>query len=231
MTSVGQIKAARALLNLKQSDLASLAGLSLPSINNIEREIISPRAGTIKKIRQALEDKGILFIDETGVQIKKEPFEILQFEGADFIAKQNDDLFACMQGPDDEALMCSLDERMFPKFAPDQVMRYEKHQTRTKFKERILIEEGDDFLLAKPNVYRWVPKELMGKVAYLVYKNRFVLIMWEAKRVVIVKNQAIADNFRAQFNYLWRLGKRIPPHVVRKLDDDHFIKNLDKKPR
>ena len=226
MTTPSQIKAARALLNWKQSELARHAGLSLPSINNIEREVISPRASTMESICNALQDAGIEFIGDNGVQRKKEAFEVLQFEGADFIKKHNDDLFNCMTGPEDEVLMCSLNERMFPKCAPDQVLRYETHQQKTKFKERILIEEGDTFLLAHPSVYRWLPKDLMGKISYLVYKNRFVIISWAEKRTVIVRNQAIADSFRLQFEYLWKIGKKIPAHTKRKLDDQAFIASL-----
>jgi len=103
-----QIRAARALLDWKQSELAQYAGLSLPSINNIERGIISPRAATLERIRRTLEEANIVFIGDSGVQLKKEIFEIEQYEGAHFIEKQNDDLFSCMRTPDDEALMCSL---------------------------------------------------------------------------------------------------------------------------
>ncbi|MDX2028331.1 MAG: helix-turn-helix transcriptional regulator [Alphaproteobacteria bacterium] len=229
MATAEQIKAARALLKWKQSDLAELSGVSLPSINNIERAIASPRAGTLRKIRQTMEDQGVEFLDDSGVRLKKEPFEILQYDGPDFIEKQNDDLFHCMQSAGDEVVACSLDESMFPKHAPDQVMRYASHQLKTDFRERILVREGDMYFLTHLHCYRWLPKTLIGKVPYLVYKNRFVLIMWEARRVVIVKNQAIADSFRTQFEYLWTLGKKLPRNAVCKLDDPAFAKNLGKK--
>jgi transcriptional regulator with XRE-family HTH domain len=218
MITPEQIKAARALLKWKQSDLALAARISLPSVNNVERAIGSPRVDTLNAIKSACEDAGVEFLSHKGVQLREEAFEIIQHEGLDFIEKQNDDLFSCMKSADDDVMMCNLDERNFPKYAPDQVARYDAYQKKTKFKERILVKEGDTFFLAKPAVYRWIAPELMGKVAYLVYKNRFIMIMWKEKRVIIIKNQAIADTFKQQFEFLWRLAKAVPKNARSQLD-------------
>lgn len=218
MITPEQIKAARALLKWKQSDLARASGLSLPSINNIERAIGSPRVDTMNALQEALENGGIQFTSGRGVCLREEIFEIHKYEGDDFIQKQNDDLFSCMQSPADEALMCGLDERKFIEYAPDQVPRYDAYQKKTKFIERILIRNDDTFFLAKPEVYRWISPELIGTIPYLVYKDHFVMIMWESKRVVIIRNQGIADTFRKQFNFLWNLAKPVPPGHKSKLD-------------
>lgn len=55
-----QIKAARAMLNIKQSELASMAGVSLATLNNIERGADS-RVSTLRKIKRALEKAGVEF--------------------------------------------------------------------------------------------------------------------------------------------------------------------------
>ncbi len=226
MITPEQVKAARALLKWKQTTLAAASGLSLPSINNIERAIGSPRLDTMKAVQTALENAGIQFIAGNGVCLRDEIFEIHKYEGADFIEKQNDDLFACMKGPEDEALMCNLDERKFPEYAPDQVVRYDACQKATGFRERILIRKDDTFFLAKPDVYRWIAPELMGTIPYLVYKDRFVMIMWEARRTVIIRNQSIADTFRRQFDFLWTLASPVPPGHRSKLDDPAFTGKL-----
>lgn len=211
MITPAQIKAARALLNWKQSDLAKASRLSLPSINNIERALGSPRVDTMNALQTALENAGILFTAGSGVALRDEVFEMLKFEGDDFIAKQNDDLFACMQGPDDEALMCGLDERMFVKHAPDQIGRYNSYHKKKNFKERILSRQNDTFFLTDPQVYRWIAPELIGTIPYLVYKDRLVMIMWDSKRTVIIRNPGIADTFRRQFEFLWKMATPIPP--------------------
>jgi transcriptional regulator with XRE-family HTH domain len=61
-----QIRAARALLGWKQSQLATACGLSLTALNNIETGKADPRASTLKAIQAALEGAGIEFIPENG---------------------------------------------------------------------------------------------------------------------------------------------------------------------
>lgn len=54
-----QIRAGRALINAKQSELASAAGVSLATLNNIERGVGDPRASTLESIKHALEGAGV----------------------------------------------------------------------------------------------------------------------------------------------------------------------------
>lgn len=58
-----QIRAARALLGWKQIDLAKAAELSDMSIKNIERGTTDPRTSTIRAIRAALEQAGVIFLE------------------------------------------------------------------------------------------------------------------------------------------------------------------------
>jgi len=68
------IKAARALLGITQAELAAKAGVSLATLNNIERGThTDPRISTIRKIRKALEESGVAFMgkesSELGVRL------------------------------------------------------------------------------------------------------------------------------------------------------------------
>ena len=226
MITYKQIKAARCLLDWRQVDLAEKAGLAVPTINVIERNIGSPRQSTLEMIKVCFEREGVVFRGKSGVELIERRFDIMQYEGKDFIEKQNDDLFSCMQSAEDEVYMCGLNEAQFEKYAPDQILRYEAHHKATQFKEKILVREGDTYLLANPNVYRWISKELIGKVPHILYKDRFVMIDWEAQRTVIIQNQAIAESFKKQFLYLWKLAKPIPKDITRKLDNADFVRSL-----
>jgi len=66
--SIRQIKAARALLSWSQEQLAEAAGVSTPTIKRLEARDgpIGGRTNTAAKIRTALEDAGVRFIDENG---------------------------------------------------------------------------------------------------------------------------------------------------------------------
>ena len=76
MIKVEQLRAARALLGWSQTDLASQAGLSVPTVKRLEGGFgphVSDEAR--KKMKKTLERAGISFIDENGggagVRLKK----------------------------------------------------------------------------------------------------------------------------------------------------------------
>lgn len=64
MITIAQIRAARAMLGLKQQELAKKSGLSTGTLNNIERGVqTDPKLSTLKAIRKALEAEGIEFTE------------------------------------------------------------------------------------------------------------------------------------------------------------------------
>ena len=66
--SIRQVKAARALLAWSQQDLASAAGVSVPTVKRLEAADgpLGGRAETTQKLQAALERGGIDFIEENG---------------------------------------------------------------------------------------------------------------------------------------------------------------------
>lgn len=66
--SIRQVKAARALLDWSQIELANAAGVSIPTIKRLEAEdgYLGGRDETARRIREALERGGIQFIEENG---------------------------------------------------------------------------------------------------------------------------------------------------------------------
>jgi transcriptional regulator with XRE-family HTH domain len=224
-----QIRAARALLNWKQSDLARKTGLSLPSINNIERGIGSPRLSTVHTIQNIFQSAGIDFLSVNGVQKHSEVFDMREYQGDNFIEKLYDDLFSCMRSNEDEVLMYGIDDRMFEKYVPDQMLRFYYHYLKVNFRERALLREGDDFYLSNPEGYRWISEKLLGVIPYFVYHDRVIMIMWDKKRVIIIRSQAIADTFRAQFEFLWALAKPVPKGKQNLLDDPAYRAKYEKK--
>jgi predicted transcriptional regulator len=66
--SIRQIKAARALLAWSQEQLSEAAGISTPTIKRLEARDgpLGGRDDTADKIRTALEEAGIQFINENG---------------------------------------------------------------------------------------------------------------------------------------------------------------------
>ncbi len=63
MLTPAQIRAARALLNLSQDQLAEASGLARQSIKNIERGVTDPRLSTAMTIKTTLEKAGVQFLE------------------------------------------------------------------------------------------------------------------------------------------------------------------------
>lgn len=68
MITAGQIRAARALIGWKQSDLAKASGVSEISIKNIERGATDPRSSTLDAIQTAFREAGVAFLDPGDVR-------------------------------------------------------------------------------------------------------------------------------------------------------------------
>jgi transcriptional regulator with XRE-family HTH domain len=74
-----QIRAARALARMEQTELAAKADLSIATVKRLEGIVgpISANTTTEAAIRRAFSEAGVLFIDENGegpgVRLRKEP--------------------------------------------------------------------------------------------------------------------------------------------------------------
>nr|WP_313015524.1 helix-turn-helix transcriptional regulator [Brucella intermedia] len=65
MITADQIRAARALLNWKQTDLAAASGVSEMSVKNLEKGQTDPRISTLRAIEDAFIAAGIEFINDS----------------------------------------------------------------------------------------------------------------------------------------------------------------------
>ncbi|MGL4441222.1 MAG: helix-turn-helix domain-containing protein [Bosea sp. (in: a-proteobacteria)] len=67
MITPAQIRAARHLLGLQQSDISEATGLSLPTIKRAESDrVVSVSGDTIATIKAELERSGAIFVESNG---------------------------------------------------------------------------------------------------------------------------------------------------------------------
>jgi len=69
MLTADQVRAARALLRMDQTDLARKAKVSVETIKRLEKidgPLVNAKAGTLDAIKRALEAAGVIFVAENG---------------------------------------------------------------------------------------------------------------------------------------------------------------------
>ena len=69
MITRAQIRAARALIDWTQTDLAQASGVSQVAIKNLERGATNPRVSTISNIQAAFDQAGVIFLDAGDIRI------------------------------------------------------------------------------------------------------------------------------------------------------------------
>ncbi len=210
MVAIEQIRAARALLNWSQEDLAKAAGLSKPALANIERGTSMPRIDTIQSLQVALEEGGVEFTEGTGVRLRGEILKVEVFEGRNALFRLWEDQFETLKKTGGERLFFGVDERRIDELAGDKFFR----QMMEKFKKhnitsRILIQDGDTYFVEPVSHYRWISRELFEQVPYCVYANKYAINIMRNKtpKIVLVENNDIAKSYRQQFEHVWSQAK------------------------
>jgi len=208
------IKAARALLEWQQADLAKAAGLSLTAVNNFERKIGVTRESTRRAIKAALEYHGIEFMPDGGLRQIDSVAAIYRFSGADFAAKWTYDIIATVRNSGEKIMTSSYNENFWYKpinrKSNDEYLVWAE---RMDLKLRTLIPEDHERLHVSPRHYRTLPPEMIGKITYCIYADRLAFVLWKKKQVMVLRNLAIVETFRNQFKYLWNIGKPLTPPV------------------
>ncbi len=214
MISSHQIKAARALIDWSQQDLADAIEVSLPTLRNIEKGG-DAKLVTLKKIKTTLEVNGIEFGVSDGVRRRSTVLRTL--EGQEGYWKFYDDVYETVKESGGEILVSNVDEREFDKWLGD---RWEIQKNRMldlsneqDFSIRILVKEGDrHFTVPEYADYKWTPKDRFSEIPFYVYGNKLAIILFEPDNVSIsiIDNPKIAGAYKKQFDVMWDQAIIIP---------------------
>lgn len=205
MIDYRQIRAARALLNWSQPDLARAAGLATSSIKNIESESGIARKETLDQIYDALDRNGIEFLPGSGVRLKSHIVNVHDDRHA--TTELLDDIYRHAQvSREREVLILGLDEGF--SIDTDGKQLLEAHVARLSaagIRERILVCEGDTRYLNTPESYRWLPKAYFTRNAPIyVYGDRIAVHSGSLRRrTVILEHRPLAQHMRMTFELLW----------------------------
>lgn len=201
-----QIKAARALLDWSQDDLAQQTGLAVTTIRNLEAGF-APRGTTAGMICQAIENAGLEFIDREGVRRRMDEVEI--YQDADSSDSLFDDMLQTAKKQGGQILCAVQSQEMLMMscgaHGNDRAARMQRLLTHADF--MCLLPEGAKLAISTPQVqFRALAKPNIGPVSYFVYGGKHAIILAEGKdsfRFVVFKSPGLAHSYRAHFLMLW----------------------------
>jgi DNA-binding XRE family transcriptional regulator len=209
-----QIKAARALADMRQDELAQLVGLTPQAIRKIEDDAVQPREGTMADITNIFTSRGIEFIDNQGVRFRPEGVQILN--GRDGLIALMDDIYdCCRRGTAGDIVLSGAPEDDFERVLGDYDEIYLKNMSSVPgLKMRTLIKEGDTNVVSSAYTeYRWAPKDLFHAVPFYAYADKLAIVVFEADpspRVFMIQSKTIAEAYRRQFESMWGQSKSVP---------------------
>ncbi len=215
MITLQQIKGARGILDWTQDDLAKAAGVSRLALHNLENGATNPRVETLRRIQKALEQGGIEFISG-GCRIKEQTLDVSIYEGPDALLRVYDDMIDVFTGSGGVCYISGVDEKKFVEACGDQFQDYMKRFDKLGVIDNMLAIEGDVNFVEATRYYRWVPEEIFSQVPYMIYADRYAIILWGPPlKIVLIRNKDIAASYLKQFKAHWQRGK-VPPSSVSK---------------
>jgi transcriptional regulator with XRE-family HTH domain len=207
-----QIRAARALLNWSQGDLAKASGIAVSSIKNIENNITSARKDSLTQIHNAFENAGLEFLSNSGVRFKSSDVEV--YEGKERFHDFTDFIYYYLAQNGGDVCISAVDEGLFRKYRKD----FELYRQRMKdlveggrVTVRILATEST--FTSSWAQYKWQPRQSSVQTSFYAFGNCLALISFDhdpAPYVVLLKAGPFAEAYRHAFEIAWEKAKAPP---------------------
>lgn len=207
MPSIEQIRAARALLDWSQSDLAEKSGLSQTGIARLENGTHSPGSATLEKIEAAFDKADIEFLDISGV--RKRSGQIKIYRGKDDFRRFMDDVYItardiggdiCLFNARPQNWLTLLGKQWCVMHANRMAKIKENYNFRTiaRYKDQHLI--GQAFM-----EYRWIPENMFNERAFYCYGDKLAFLDFKNDNIDIwvLKHKEFAEGFRTLFQISW----------------------------
>jgi transcriptional regulator with XRE-family HTH domain len=202
--TTAQIRGARGILNWSQHDLSERTGISSTSIGSIENGQSIPRENTLGAIKKAFEDSGIEFTAGDG--IRKKDMKVDFFHGVQGFKDFSYAIHQTALSDDRPILQAYVDDLKFAKILGDEALPHVERIEQVKEKKFRILQRQDDAYFPARNyaTYRWVPSNRFIAVPFVVYGDKFAIILYDPEPTIIVMNYPILSAaYRMQFQSLW----------------------------
>ena len=161
-------------------------------------EVSKQRLEALEKVAQKLESLRLKPVQDIHVELQTGKFV--------FRTLLNDILIHLKKG--DEALFYGVDDDFLMRIDPlikPRLDQYLAKIVRNGITERLIAKEGNTILpQAKTAVYRFLPKETIGNLAFVTYADRLAMFLWgEPHHLIFIQSKRVADSYRNQFDILW----------------------------
>lgn len=202
MTTIQQLKAARALINWTQADLAKAAGLHINAVNNVERGLSTPRLSTLQKMQSALESGGVTFISGRGVELRDHAIETHKVTGHSILQYIVDDIINTLTSPADDFIALIADFSAFATFDSSAISRLADNLEYAPYQTRIITTGTPPTLLPNTQI-QTLPQHQMPQLDILVYSGTTIFINWREQEALILKNSDLAFTQKTFLETLW----------------------------
>lgn len=210
MINPDQIRAARALLDWKLSDLAKVTGITVNGISLIERGEVQGRRDSLETIQKAFEEAGVEFTPGSGVKKKDRIVETFEGQGAQ--QSLLNDVYETLRDSGGEVLIAHVDEAIAVNdLSQEFLSQHIKRLKSSGITERMLVRAGDTNVVTSPNDYRAIPEEYFIPTPMFIYGEKLALMSWSpTPRAVILQDGRFAESARRLFNFVWDKAQVIP---------------------
>ncbi len=192
-----KVRAARALLDWGQRDLAERSGVSHMAITNLEQGKTEPQSETIEKIQNAFELAGVV-ITLKGVEYKDVTVTTMDGDGW-YLRLLDDVYYTLMDKTDAEYLTMCADD----KVSTPEVNNRLKKIRNAGVRMRQLVQEGNTYLMGPVKEYRYIPKEQFMNNVSLIYGDKVAVCTEQGTKAIVFKDADLAATWRNIFNVLW----------------------------
>lgn len=212
LLSSSQCRAARALLNWSQSDLAHVAATHVQTISNFEKDAKIPTKRTLMALQRAFEGKGIECTPDGGVRPQKS--QVIVFNGIEGFRDFRNDIVNEAKSGSINVCVSNVNEHDFDHWNSqigDDLIVYRSAMTNTKNKTfRILVKDGDTYWPASDYAsYAWLPAHLFGEISFFLYGDKTAILSFEKDtfNAYVIPHKRITAFYRREFERLWSIAR------------------------
>lgn len=209
MISREQTKAARAMLDWSQKELAERSGVSTQTVKLYETGRIDSTLDTLWAIQMAFEKAGIEFILGNGVRFREDILTVIEKEkeGENIFLRLLDDIYYTMKKQKGEILWSFVDESI----SPPEVIEKERLIREDGNTYRSLIRYGEKRVAYPAAEYRWLPPGYFLRNLTVVYDDKFAIVINskegpDIEKIIVIRDVHVSDMKRREFEIIWHYG-------------------------